>query len=92
MKNLKTPWGFIRANGHLVATTTSAERAHRAELGETAIKLLSALGIRTDQLEEIHSADIDQPGPLLAKLEEVRTGCSNGHREQLELPLEGVSQ
>lgn len=70
-KSERIPWGFIRAHGRLVATTASADRAHRAELGETAIRLLAALGISVAQLEEM--IDIDEPSALLAKLQESRT-------------------
>ena len=57
--------------GGLVANTAAKDRQHRAELGETAIRLFAALGITVEVLEQM--VDIDEPTALLAKLQEMRT-------------------
>ena len=84
MKFERTPWGFIRGfDGRLVATTSVADRARRTELGETAIRLLEALGIETWQLEEM----VDLTGrELVVELQKQRLRPS---REQLEFPFAG---
>jgi hypothetical protein len=69
MEKLHVPWGYLAGHdGKLVATTGQAQIRHRALLGETAIRVLSALGIGLEQVEEM--VDIDDPEQLLAKLRE----------------------
>lgn len=68
----RVPWGFVVGkDGHLVADTSSAERCRRAELGETALRLLAALGVSTDVLAGM--VEIEDPAAMLAKLQETRT-------------------
>ncbi len=68
----RVPWGFVVGkDGHLVADTSSADRCRRTELGETAIRLLAALGVSTDVLSTM--TGIEEPSAMLAKLEEART-------------------
>lgn len=56
----RTPWGFIQApDGHLTCTRTARERAERAELGETAIRVLNALGVSLDKLRELNALPDD---------------------------------
>lgn len=74
MDKVKTrlPWGFVvGGDGKLVANTGQAQIHHRAKLGETAIRLALALGIRLEVLEEM--LEIEDPAALLAKLEERQT-------------------
>lgn len=69
----RLPWGCILAGGHLTFTTTSAQRTHRAELGETAIRLLMALGVTSTQLEALDEAsDGLSPLELIQKLEDLQ--------------------
>ncbi len=69
----RLPWGCILAGGHLTFTTTSAQRTHRAELGETAIRLLMALGVTSAQLEALDEAsDGLSPLELIQKLEDLQ--------------------
>lgn len=72
MDKARVPWGFVMGlDGKLTANTGQAQIRHRALLGETAIRLLLALGITLDVLEEM--VEIDDPAALLAKLEERQT-------------------
>jgi hypothetical protein len=68
----RVPWGFaMGTNGILIAGKSSAERFHRAELGEAAIRALGALGIALETLEEL--IDVDQSDEIIAKLQEKQT-------------------
>lgn len=72
MQDMRAPWGYIvDREGKLVATTGQAQIRHRAELGEAAIRLLDALGIKADVLEEM--LEITEPAELLARLKEKTT-------------------
>jgi hypothetical protein len=72
MDKSRIPWGFVMGhNGKLVANTSQALIQHRALLGETAIRVLLALGISLEQLEAL--VEIDDPALLLTKLQEART-------------------
>ncbi len=70
MEMRRLPWGFIMTPGGLVANTAAKDRQHRAELGEAAIRLLAALGITVDVLEEM--IDVEESAALLTKLQEMR--------------------
>jgi hypothetical protein len=53
----RLPWGTLFVGGHLTFTTSSRERAERAELGETAIRALCALGVSLEGLAEINALE-----------------------------------
>jgi hypothetical protein len=68
----RPPWGFAPSkDGHLVATTSAAERWRRAELGEAAIRLLLALGIKEEVLGEM--IEVEDPAQLLELLQRRQT-------------------
>jgi hypothetical protein len=72
METMRLPWGYGKGHdGHLFATTSQAEIRRRAELGEAAIRLVGALGISIERLEEI--VEIEAPEALLSKVQEWRT-------------------
>lgn len=67
------PWGFILANGHVVATTSVRDRNERAALGESGIALLERLGVSLDQQRVIcERADVGEDA--LSVLEELQRG------------------
>lgn len=75
----------------MVATTGQAQIQARAELGETAIRLLAALGVSAAQLEAM--AGIEEPGEMVAKLRESHNPPAPVKpRVQLELPLCGSAE
>lgn len=49
----RLPWGSLVSSGGLTWKSSTGDRAKRAELGETAIALLSALGVSAAQLEAL---------------------------------------
>lgn len=63
----KIPWGFSRVGKVLVATSSSAERNVRYELGEFAISLLGKLGISEETLASL--AKEAEPLEALKKLQ-----------------------
>lgn len=68
----KIPWGFIAVgpHGHLTAKTTVEDRKQRAELGETAIKLLGGLGIGPAVIEKLNELPAEtEPAVLVTELE-----------------------
>lgn len=66
-KSRHAPWGFFYgADGKLTANTSQAQRLARNELGETAIRVLGALGITPEQLETM--LEIDDPQELIERL------------------------
>ncbi len=70
----KLPWGCIVSGGHLTFTTTAADRFRRADLGETAIRLLAALGVTFEQLSQIDDLPEETPAEdLLLALQVLRT-------------------
>lgn len=83
----RAPWGYLRAkDGHFVATTGQAQIYERREIGETAIRLLAALGIGVDQLQAM--ADIEEPGAMIAVLQEKRAARREPNEDrQLSLPF-----
>lgn len=68
----RLPWGCIVSGGHLTFTSTSAERTQRAEMGETAIRVLSALGVSATELAALDTLEDQSPAALLAKLKEMK--------------------
>lgn len=81
----RAPWGYLRAkDGHLVAGTGQAQIQQRAEIGETAIRLLAALGVGIEQLEDM--ADDEEPSAMIAKLQRNHQPQAPVHK-QLELPF-----
>ncbi len=70
----RVPWGGIVVGGHITQTRSFTERRIRAELGETAIALLSAMGVDTKALDEITGLPWNaKPEELIAKLQEIRS-------------------
>lgn len=69
----RLPWGSIVAGGSLTYQTTSHERARRAELGESAIRLLFALGVAPAELAELDELpESTPPSDLVLALELLR--------------------
>ncbi len=56
MMSKRVPYGFTAhgPHGHLTANTTVEDRKHRAELGETALRLLVGLGIGLEVVEKLN--------------------------------------
>ena len=72
MSNTRAPWGYVLGHDNkLTAITSQSEIRRRSLLGETAIRLLGALGITPAQLETM--LEIEDPQELLAKLTELTT-------------------
>jgi len=70
----RLPWGAILVHNHLTYTTSASERAARADLGETAIQLLAALGVTAAQLEALDAMAAGASGlELVAKLAELQS-------------------
>ncbi len=70
----RLPWGAIVSGGSLTYQTTSADRRARAELGETAIRVLYALGVTPAELAELDTLPPEMPPEELVRaLEILRT-------------------
>jgi hypothetical protein len=70
----RVPWGGIVVGGMVTHTRSAGERKARAELGETAIFLLDAMGVTASTLEEMTELPWDATGEqLIAKLQEIRS-------------------
>ena len=68
----RLPWGALVSEGHVTMTRTFTERRERAELGEVAIALLSALGVTLPTLNEIAALPwTASEEEMLAKLQEI---------------------
>ena len=67
----KVPWGFapLPSGKNLVATSSSAERHARAEIGEFAIGLLGKLGVDEETLKKL----VGEANPVEA-LKQLRSG------------------
>ena len=57
----RLPWGAIVAGGSLTFTTSHAERRAHAELAETAVRVLYALGVTPAELAELDTLPEDMP-------------------------------
>lgn len=71
----RLPWGSIVAGGAVTTRETFTARRARAEVAETAISLLVAMGVSVSTLEEITqtlpwNSSAEQ---LIAKLQEIRS-------------------
>lgn len=62
----RIPWGFIAVGRHLTAKTTAEDRRRRADLGETAIRLLTGLGISVAILETLDETSWEKSAAELA--------------------------
>ncbi len=70
----RLPWGSIVAGGSLTYQTTSHDRARRAELGETAVRVLFALGVTPEELAALDELpENTPPSDLVLALELLRT-------------------
>jgi len=66
----RVPYGFIVTGGasgnHLTAKTTVEDRRRRADMGETAIKLLEGLGVSLAVLEKLDETSWEKSAAELA--------------------------
>ena len=71
----RLPWGMYRSGEYLTVNRTVKERHDRAELGETALALLEAMGVPVAVVEEItNTLPWNATGAeLVAKLQEIRS-------------------
>lgn len=67
----RLPWSAVLAHGQLTYSSTVKDRQARGEIGETAIALLSSLGVSEDHLKTLTDLGPVPPEALLAKFRDM---------------------
>lgn len=67
----RLPWSAVLSHGQLTYSSTAKDRQARGEMGETAIALLSSLGVSEDHLRELTDLGPLSPDALLARFRDM---------------------